>query len=739
MPNLIKYSGSNVTGTVRQGNAALGVNRLDYGPTSTSGFYEGITPPDAGWTIYKVATGGLSMVHCANTDAELTNFATKLSGSSITSVAAALVWAAGDANYLIVDRDYPNIVTDGMVLNLDAEFCASNVRTGTTWYDIGGSVGGNGGLANGVVVSNYAMQFDGVDDYVAIGNPLNQPNLTQEWTVCAFMNITSSGGPNYVIQGLNIGVSASWYGGPPLLYANSGANDYYIYGSSAIQGTGWHHLTWRFKNSTNLRTIYKNARNFTGGGPNNTSTPSGQAATWYIGQNMPGYISGLQVYNRVLTDTEVEQNYYKGNIYQTGLTVYYDFSNMVSYPKTSDTVYNLVDKDTINCTLRNGVGFYEQNSGILSLDGADDWLRMNTVVNTNSSNTTVSAWIKTTLYGRMGVVSNASGGPVNLGYSIYDGRLEYWNYDGAWQTNGGLARVNDGKWHHVTWVNEAGQMSFYIDGILDTSVGVSSTAGPLNIIGSLWGPGDGSYGNNQFNGQIAAVMIYKDSSLNADQVYQNYIETAYRFKEPTYVTEGLIMHWDPGDLRSYPGSGTTIYDISGHGNHGTLVNGVGYSSDAGGILTLDGSNDYVDAPSPNLTSTNYTVMGAGRYASIGGRLISARSNNWLIGLWSTTTGNYYAEGWVSSVAAGASDTSWRIWAATGDIGGDSYAVYINGSSTFTSIAGSQGPNGFSIGRYGPGNSEYSNSNLSALLVYDRVLTQAEVLQNTNYLRRRYGI
>jgi hypothetical protein len=66
-------------------------------------------------------------------------------------------------------------------------------------------------------------------------------------------------------------------------------------------------------------------------------------------------------------------------------------------------------------------------------------------------------------------------------------------------------------------------------------------------------------------------------------------------------------------------------------------------------------------------------------------------------------------------------------------------VYINGSSTFTSIAGSQGPNGFSIGRYGPGNSEYSNSNLSALLVYDRVLTQAEVLQNTNYLRRRYGI
>jgi hypothetical protein len=46
-------------------------------------------------------------------------------------------------------------------------------------------------------------------------------------------------------------------------------------------------------------------------------------------------------------------------------------------------------------------------------------------------------------------------------------------------------------------------------------------------------------------------------------------------------------------LRSYPGTGTTWTDLSGNGNNGTLVNGVGYNSGNGGSLTFDGVNDNV--------------------------------------------------------------------------------------------------------------------------------------------------
>jgi len=36
------------------------------------------------------------------------------------------------------------------------------------------------------------------------------------------------------------------------------------------------------------------------------------------------------------------------------------------------------------------------------------------------------------------------------------------------------------------------------------------------------------------------------------------------------VRDGLQLHLDPGDLDSYPGGGTTVYDLSGIGNHATL-------------------------------------------------------------------------------------------------------------------------------------------------------------------------
>ena len=62
---------------------------------------------------------------------------------------------------------------------------------------------------------------------------------------------------------------------------------------------------------------------------------------------------------------------------------------------------------------------------------------------------------------------------------------------------------------------------------------------------------------------------------------------------PRTVTDGLVLALDAGNTKSYPGSGTTWTDLSGNGNNGTLVNGVGYDSGDGGALSFDGVNDYV--------------------------------------------------------------------------------------------------------------------------------------------------
>ena len=213
---------------------------------------------------------------------------------------------------------------------------------------------------------------------------------------------------------------------------------------------------------------------------------------------------------------------------------------------------------------------------------------------------------------------------------------------------------------------------------------------------------------------------------------------------PLIVTNGLVMCLDAGFTPSYPGVGTTIYDISGNGNHGTLYNGVGYSTNSGGVLTFDGSDDLVTTSGPNLISTNYTVMGAARYTgSPKGRIIngaySINGNNWLMGHWNNSTENYYAEGWVSPVQAGISDTSWRIYSVNGDIVGDSYALYVNNIlSAGPNNSGNSGPNRFNIGGLGVG-SESSQGEFSFLLAYNRILTTAEMTQNYNAYKSRFGL
>jgi len=72
------------------------------------------------------------------------------------------------------------------------------------------------------------------------------------------------------------------------------------------------------------------------------------------------------------------------------------------------------------------------------------------------------------------------------------------------------------------------------------------------------------------------------------------------------IQDGLVLNLDAGASISYPGSGTTWTDLSGNGNNGTLVNGVGYSGDNGGSLSFDGSNDYGDLGT-FFTFTNFTI------------------------------------------------------------------------------------------------------------------------------------
>lgn len=234
---------------------------------------------------------------------------------------------------------------------------------------------------------------------------------------------------------------------------------------------------------------------------------------------------------------------------------------------------------------------------------------------------------------------------------------------------------------------------------------------------------------------------------------------------PEIVTNGLVLALDAGNTQSYPGSGTTWTDLSGLGNNGTLTNGPTFSSADKGSIVFDGVNDHVliagSTPTQLQGNPSFSVEGwfkrnsswtAGSTWGIGGDVSSLQGiNSWnynntneiAIDLWGRTT---YTTGQTYS------STAWQhiVWTYNGtSFATSNIIIYINQiaytGSGLTSLRGSPGTpainaNGIVIGRAGPQTANYYSAPLIAnFRIYSRVLTPAEVAQNFNALRGRFGI
>jgi hypothetical protein len=223
----------------------------------------------------------------------------------------------------------------------------------------------------------------------------------------------------------------------------------------------------------------------------------------------------------------------------------------------------------------------------------------------------------------------------------------------------------------------------------------------------------------------------------------NTLISPFILPETGIVTNGLILYFNTTLTACYPGSGTNVFNlVAGQDITGSLVNGVTYKDN---YLQFNGTTQYMNVPTTLLDyrSGTSTVMGASRYAdtSDNGRVISTgdvAASNWLLGHFSNTTLNYYPNGEVQ-LNNGPNDTNWRIYAGTGDTATDKWSLYVNGEvNTLDSSAGAAGPYGFQIGR-NSNSSEYSSGSLAILMLYNRVLSGAEVAQTYDVLKSTVGL
>ena len=220
------------------------------------------------------------------------------------------------------------------------------------------------------------------------------------------------------------------------------------------------------------------------------------------------------------------------------------------------------------------------------------------------------------------------------------------------------------------------------------------------------------------------------------------------------VTDGLVLALDAANPKSYPDSGTTWTDLSGNGNNGTLVNGVGYTADNGGALTFDGVNDYVDLTSTiQFDTSDFSISGWFRsnsgntnYKQIWNSGYNGGTPDVEIAINQTTNRlSFYVRPPGSSVQTSYSvdDNVWRYF--VGVKTSSLISLYVNGSfvsstsETFTSDVDVAGV----IPRIGNGLSSINNrpfkGNIAQVIIYNKALTAEEVQQNYNALKGRYGL
>lgn len=184
-------------------------------------------------------------------------------------------------------------------------FTATARSTAQSLVDI---VGNNSITCNSLTyAADNTFSFNGSNS-ITFTNPLvSQPNLSQEWSVIAWVNISTAAN-QLLLTGINNALYLTTGANSTLLYLNGGVNDYYMYGG-AIGGVGWCQVAYRFKNSTGARTIYKNGVNISTSGPNASSTPIGNSGTFTLGTSINGSVSTIMIYNRYISDNELIRNF----------------------------------------------------------------------------------------------------------------------------------------------------------------------------------------------------------------------------------------------------------------------------------------------------------------------------------------------------------------------------------------------------------------------------------------------
>jgi hypothetical protein len=222
------------------------------------------------------------------------------------------------------------------------------------------------------------------------------------------------------------------------------------------------------------------------------------------------------------------------------------------------------------------------------------------------------------------------------------------------------------------------------------------------------------------------------------------------------IAANPLLYYDPSDPASYPGTGTTIDDLSGNGLDGTMSN-ITFTTP---YFSYNGTTSQISVPDNALlepgsgdwtieTWINHSVI-AGSSRVIVGKTDGGLAVDFGYGIRTNSAGATYLEvgNGTTSIPSPSSTLSINTWyqvvGVWTNVASNSIALYINGaligsnSHAFTSIKNTTSP--LYLGSFNGGEfAQWFNGKMGIVRMYNRALSTGEVLQNYNVTKGIYGL
>jgi hypothetical protein len=532
---------------------------LIYSDTYTTGQATQANSRPTAWTTPDLSDA--SLLNLINTLPE------RIGQTPFTYAPVALKWLHQSNRYFLLKNNFENIVTNGLILNLDASWPTSFSGT-STWFDLSPS-GKNAALTNGPTLSTDnggSVQFDGTNDYATINQTLTTPI-----TITGFVKYNNQSQPyNMWINSYPhpvLGISLNRTGGGQIyVYIGNGSGwqgQPGIISSTNMLANTWYHLTYVSNGSSS--TFYLNGVNV----GSSIYSPSGWGSKYYLGwievatgEYLNGNIGNTQVYNRALSPAEIMQNfnaqgyrfgYSADTIVTSGLVFNFDAGDGMSYPGTGTTVYNISNAGGYNGTLTNGATWSAGTRSSFVLDGTDDQIDCGSVdVLGGATGATWEAWFKVNTINNSSywksIMTTWNDGNGSNGHTwLFDTHYASWSFSIRfvgdtsdypnifWEGGTGRNDFVANTWYQMVGVFDSSQanadkLKIYINGSYVASQDIGNrTTIAYKIANENLKIGVDRDVAAPFDGNIAITRLYRNKGLSASEVLQNYNALKGRF------------------------------------------------------------------------------------------------------------------------------------------------------------------------------------------------------------------